>query len=101
MQCTEHDTSPNRAGVFHVHPLYTVVTRKSKLEVSSDASQTGVGLALDDATQQSRNILAMTSFARSPDQLSRYMEAGQGTLPRMATMRPTCEHFMSINFTGI
>ena len=56
MLCTEHDTSPNRAGVVHVHPLYAVVARKSKLEVSPDAAQTGARLALDDATQQSRNI---------------------------------------------
>ena len=101
MLCTEHDTSPNRAGVIHVHPLYAVVARKRKLEVSPDASQTGTGLALDDPTQQSRNISAVTSSTRSPNQLSRYMEAGQVTLPRMAAIRPTCEHFMSINFTGI
>ena len=48
--------SPNRAGVVHVHPLHAVVARKRKLEVSPDASQTGAGLFLDDATQQSRNI---------------------------------------------
>ena len=101
MLCTEHDTSPNRAGVVHVHPLYAAVVRKSKLEVSPDASQTGAELALDDATQQSRNISAVTSSSGSPNQLSKYMEAGQVTLPRMAAMRPTCEHFMSINFTGI
>ena len=35
------------------------------------------------------------------DQLSIYMEAGQVTLPRMAAMRPTCEHFILINFMGI
>ena len=46
--------SPNRTGVAHVHPLYVAVARKSKLEVSLDAAKTGVGLALDDATQQSR-----------------------------------------------
>ena len=101
MLCKEHDTSPNHAGVVHVRPLYVVVARKSKLEVSLDASQIGARLALDDATQQSRNISAVTSSSRSPDQLSRYMEAGQVTLPRMVSMRPTCEHFMSINFTGI
>ena len=101
MLCTEHDTSPNRSGVVHVHPLYAAVARKSKLEVSPDASQTGARLALDDVTQQSRNISAVTSSARSPDQLRRYMAASQVTLPRMAAMRPTYEHFMSINFTGI
>ena len=88
MLCMVHDTSPNRAGVVHVHPLHATVARKSKLEVSPDASQTGAGLSLEDAT-------------RSPDQLSRYMGAGQVTLPHMAAMRPACEHFMSINFTGI
>ena len=56
MLCTEHDTSPNSAGVAHVHPLYVVVARKSKLEVSPDAAQTGARLAMNDATQQSRNI---------------------------------------------
>ena len=56
MLCTEHDTLPNRAGVVHMHPLYAVVARKSKLEVSPNAAQTGARLALDDATQQSRNI---------------------------------------------
>ena len=56
MLCMVHDTSPNRAGVVHVHPLHAIVARKSKLEVSPDASQTGAGLSLDDATQQSRNI---------------------------------------------
>ena len=101
MLCTEHDTLPNRAGVVHVHPLYAAVARKSKLEVSPDASQTGTRLALDDVTQQSQNISAVTSSTRSLDQLSRYMDAGQVTLPCMAAMRPTCEHFMSINFTGI
>ena len=48
--------SLNRAGVVYVHPLYAAVARKSKLEVSPNASQTGARLALDDATQQSRNI---------------------------------------------
>ena len=56
MLCTEHDTSPNRGGVVHVHPFYAAVGRKSKLEVSSDAAQTGARLDLDDDTQQSRNI---------------------------------------------
>ena len=70
MPCTEHDTLPNRVGVVHMHPLYAVVARKSKLEVSPDASQTGTRLALDDATQQSRNISTVTSSARSPDQLA-------------------------------
>ena len=56
MLCTEHDTSHNRAGVAHVHPLYVVVARKSKLEVSPDAAQTGATPALDDVTQHSRNI---------------------------------------------
>ena len=48
--------SPNRAGVAHVHRLYVVDARKSKLEVSPDAAQTDAIRALDDATQQSRNI---------------------------------------------
>ena len=52
----EHDTSPNLSGVVHVHPLYVVVDHKSKIEVSLDAAQTSARLALDDATQQSRNI---------------------------------------------
>ena len=56
MLCMKHDTSPNRAGVVHAHPLYAAVARKSKLEVSPDAAQTGARLALDDVTQQSRNI---------------------------------------------
>ena len=56
MLCMVHDTSPNRVGVVHVHPLHANVARKSKLEVSPDASQTAVELSLDDATQQSRNI---------------------------------------------
>ena len=101
MLCTKHDTSPNRAGVVHMHPLYAVVACKSKLEVSPDASQTGARLALNDATQQSRNISVVISSARSPDQLSRYMEAGQVSILRVAVMRPTCEHFMLIKFTGI
>ena len=49
--------SPNHASVAHVHPLYVVVTRKSKLDVSPDATQTGATLALDDAIKHSRNIL--------------------------------------------
>ena len=56
MLCTEYDTSPNRAGVAHVHPLYVDVARKSKMEVSSDAAQISARLALDDGTQQSQNI---------------------------------------------
>ena len=56
MLCTEHDTSPNRASVAHVHRLYVADARKSKLEVSPDAAQTDARRALDDATQQSRNI---------------------------------------------
>ena len=52
----EHDTSPNLSGVIHVYPLYVVVAHKSKMEVSSGVAQTGARLALDDATQQSRNI---------------------------------------------
>ena len=52
----EHDTSPNLFGVVHVHPLYVAVGCKSKLEVSPSVAQTGAKLALDDATQQSRNI---------------------------------------------
>ena len=54
--CTENDTSPNHAGVAHVHRLYVADARKSKLEVSPDAAQTNARRALDDATQQSRNI---------------------------------------------
>ena len=90
MLCMVHDTSLNRVGVVHVHPLHANVAHKSKLEVSPVASQTAAGLSLDDATQQFRNISAVTSSAKSPDQLSRYMGAGQVTLPRMAAMRPTC-----------
>ena len=56
MLCMEHDTSPNLVGVSHVHPLYVVVSHKSKIEVSPNAAQTGTRLALDNATQQSRNI---------------------------------------------
>ena len=56
MLCMEHDTSPIIVGVAHVHPLYVVVAHKSKMEVAPDAAQTGVRLALNDATQQSRNI---------------------------------------------
>ena len=56
MLCMEHDTSPNLASVAHVHPLYVVVAHKSKMEVSPDAAQIGIRLALDDVTQQSRNI---------------------------------------------
>ena len=63
----EHDTSPNLSSVVHVHPLYVAVAHKSKMEVSSGVAQTSARLALDDATQQSRNISAVTSSARSPD----------------------------------
>ena len=56
MLCTKHDTSLNRVGVVHVHPLYAAIARKSKLEVSPDGTQTDARLALDNATQQSRNI---------------------------------------------
>ena len=52
----EHDASPNLSGVVHVHPLYVVVSHKSKMEVSPGVAQTGARLALDNATQQSRNI---------------------------------------------
>ena len=52
----EHDTSPNLSVVVHMHPLYVVIAHKSKIEVSPGVAQTGVRLALDDATQQSRNI---------------------------------------------
>ena len=48
--------SPNLSGVFHVHPLYVAITHKSKMEVSPGVARTGARLALDDATQQSRNI---------------------------------------------
>ena len=47
----EHDTSPNLSKVVHVHPLYVVVSYKSKMEVSPGVAQTGVRPALDDATQ--------------------------------------------------
>ena len=52
----EHDTPPNLFSVVHVHPLYVVVAHKSKVEVSPGVAQTGVRLALDNATQQSRNV---------------------------------------------
>ena len=52
----EHDTSPNLFSVVHVHPLYVVVSHKSKMEVSPGVAQTDVRLALDDVTQQSRNV---------------------------------------------
>ena len=52
----EHDTSPNLSCVVHVHPLYVVVAHKSKMEISPSVAQTSTRLALDDATQQSRNI---------------------------------------------
>ena len=47
----EHDKSPNLSGVVHVHPIYVVVAHKSKMEVSSTATQIGARLALDDVTQ--------------------------------------------------
>ena len=49
----EHDTLPNLSSVVHVHPLYVVVSHKSKMEISPGAAKTGARLALDDATQQS------------------------------------------------
>ena len=52
----EHDTSPNLSSVIHGHPLYVVVAHKSKMKVSSGIALTGARLALDDATQQSRNM---------------------------------------------
>ena len=52
----EHDTSPNLSGVVYVHPLYVAVAHKSKIGVSPGVAQTSARLALDDATQQSRNI---------------------------------------------
>ena len=52
----EHDTSPNLSSVVHVLPLYVVVAHKSKMKVSPGIGQTGARLALDDTTQQSRNI---------------------------------------------
>ena len=55
-QCMEHDTSLNLSSVVHVHPLYVVVAHNSKMEVSHGVAQTGARLALDDVTQQSRNI---------------------------------------------
>ena len=48
--------SPNLSGVVHVHPLYVAVSHKSKMEVSPGIAQTSARLALDDATQQGRNI---------------------------------------------
>ena len=52
----EHDMSPNFSGVVHVHSLYLVVAHKSKMEVSLGVAQIGIRLALNNATQQSRNI---------------------------------------------
>ena len=52
----EHGTSLNLSVVVPVHPLYVAVAHKSKKEVSLDAAQTGARLALEDSTQQSRNI---------------------------------------------
>ena len=52
----KHDMSLNLSVVIHVNPLYVVVAHKRKMEVSPGVAQTGVRLALDDATQQSRNI---------------------------------------------
>ena len=52
----EHNTSPNLSGVVHVYPLYVAISHKSKMEVSPGVAQTGTRLALNDATQQSRNI---------------------------------------------
>ena len=46
------DTSPNLSSVVHIHPLYVVVSHKSKIEVSPGTAQTGARLTLDDATQQ-------------------------------------------------
>ena len=48
--------SPNLSSVVHMHPLYVVVAYKSKMEVSPSVAQTGARLALDNTTQQSRNI---------------------------------------------
>ena len=48
--------SPNLFSVVHVHPHYVAVAHKSEMEVSPAVAQTGAKLALDDATQQSRNI---------------------------------------------
>ena len=56
----EHDTSPNLSSVVHMHPLYVGVAHKSKMEVYPGVAQTGERLALDDATQQSQNIYAVT-----------------------------------------
>ena len=81
--------SPNRAGVARVHRLYVADGRKSTLEVSPNATQTDAIRTLDDATQQYRNILVVTSCARSPDQRSIYRGAGQPPLRRTATIRPT------------
>ena len=94
----EHDTLPNLFSVFHMHLLYVSVAHKSKMEVSTGVAKTGARLALDDATQKSRNILAVTSSARSPDQLSRYLEAGQPTLRRMVAIRLTHLHLTSKAF---
>ena len=46
----KHDTSPNLSEVVHLHPLYVVVTHKSKMEVSPGVAQNDARLALDDAT---------------------------------------------------
>ena len=48
--------SPNLFGVVHVHQLYVAVAHKSKMKESPEVAQTSARLALDDATQQSRNI---------------------------------------------
>ena len=52
----EHDTSLNLSDVIHVYPLYVAVAHKSKMEVSPGVAQTSARLALNNATQQYRNI---------------------------------------------
>ena len=44
---------PNLSKAVHVHLLHVVVAHKSKVEVSPTVAQTGIRIALDDATQQS------------------------------------------------
>ena len=52
----EHDTSPNLSKVVYLHPLYIAVAHKSTMEVFPGVAQTGVRLALENATQQSHDI---------------------------------------------
>ena len=52
----EHDASLSLSSVVHVHSLYVVVAHKSKMKVSPGVAQTSARLALNDVTQQYRNI---------------------------------------------